>query len=305
MTRSRIALLLTLLLAPATPARGQSPAPDYHDYQALLNQYVTRLGGKGAPADTRFDYEQLYVDEKIWSRHFSDRLSRIHGELLSVKPADLAPADRTAWALNTYNFLVIERATLNLLVPQHRFQRYKTPDDMSTPEGPFFTPTFIPLEGRTLSLDQFERRYVFDDTTAVLQMRTRPADPRRCLAVCAGKLGWPPLPPRAFRGDSLEAQLDQAARTTLALPRFVTYAPRNGTLRLSDYLARHRVDFGGTVPGIIAFVERYGPNEVRKGIRKFAITEVGLFMQIDATLNQKERPKQAAPTAGPGQAPGL
>src|SRR5215471_11901628 len=126
--RSRViaTLLALVLLAPA----ARAAEPDYSGWSDLLHKYLVVLHTKGKPWDSRFDYEQLYVDEGIWTKHRSDALSALHTQLLSVDPTDMTPAERTAWAINAYNFLVIERMTLYLLVPGRKFMRYDSPQQL-------------------------------------------------------------------------------------------------------------------------------------------------------------------------------
>jgi hypothetical protein len=291
----RNVLATALLFAAPTLAQAQVQAPDYSHYQSLLDRYCIRLVVKGKPPDTRFDYEQLYVDEKIWTLHRSPWLDRVRADLLSVQPSSLSEHDRLAWAINTYNFLVIERATLHLLIPNQLFTRYKSVEDIRTPEGMFFLARVAQIEGRWYTLAEFERHFVYGDSTPILQPRTRAADPRIAMALCSGRLGDPPLAPRAFRGDSLEVQLDLASRTTLALPRYVRFIEANGTVAASGYLMQRLVDFGGTNEGVVPFLERYGPPDVSKGIHKRNVRNIAVFLPVDRTLNQYDRPKPKPP----------
>ena len=287
-------MLIALLLAvPATGAR--SAAPDCSEYQSLLDRYLVRVDPRAKETDTRFDYERLYVDERMFQQHRSPLLERIHAGLTDVHPAELAPAERLAWAINTYNFLVLERATQFLIAPGKKPVRQRAVEDMRSPAGGFFAAPVCMIDGRRYSLAEFERRFVYDDTTSVLEARAVATDPRRWLALCSGHLGDPPLAPRAYRADSLEAQLDAAARTALALPRFVRLHEDSHQLDLSDVIARRFVDFGGTIDGAIPFVERYAPPEVRKAIRKYPIRRVTLVMPADPALNQFPRAHANAP----------
>lgn len=294
MLRPLIAAVLLAVLATGAHAA----APDYSEYQSLLDRYLVRSDPRSRETDTRFDYERLYVDERIVQLRRSALLERVHAALLGVRPAELSPADRLAWAINTYNYLVLERATLRLLQPGKRLVRQRGVDDMRTSQGGFFTGPACDIDGRTYSLAEFERRFVLEDTTSVLEPRTSPRDPRRSLALCGGHIGDPPLATRAFRGDSLEAQLDAAARTTLAQERFVRFHEDSHRLDIGDYLAQRRVDLGGSVDAIIPFVERYGPSDVRKGIRKYQVKRVTMVMPTDTALNQWPRPR-SAPAANP------
>jgi hypothetical protein len=181
-------LALALLVSPAFAAE-----PDYSGWSDLLKKYVTVLHEKGKPWDSRFDYEQLYIDEGIWTKHRADGLAMLHTQLLSVAPSEMTPAERTAWAVNAYNFLVIERMTLYLLVPGRKFMRFDSPKQVNRDEGPFFAAPVAKVEGTNYSLTGFERRFVYGDTTADPVdnggiARDKPGDPRLAFALCKASL---------------------------------------------------------------------------------------------------------------------
>ena len=290
-----LAVLSIALLqaAAADPARAQGP--DYSGWQSLLDRYVVRLEGKNQPADTRFDYEQLYVDEGIWTKHRSERLELVHAQLFAVSPSALDDRERLTWAINAYNFLVIERATLLLLVPRRKFQRYDAVTQMSSADGSFFEAQVAQVEGRGYSMAEFERRFVYGDSTPMIEPRRVAADPRRMFALCRGSLGGPPLAPRAFRPESLEVQLDLATRTALAISRTASVDPASKKLLVSDYLGERLVDFGGTPAGVVPFVTKYGPPALRSAIKREKLTDVARFTPVDPLLNQFLRPKPPPP----------
>lgn len=293
--RARLAASLAVLaLLSAAPALAQ--APDYSGWQALLDRYLVRTGGgKSQPADTRFDYEQLYVDESIWSKKRSDRLDQVRAQLLAATPSALDGNARLAWAINTYNFLVVERATLLLLVPRRQFQRYESVDQMTSPDGMFFDAQVAKVEGRSYSMAEFERRFVYGDSTPVIEPRRLAGDPRLMFALCRGSIGGPPLAPRAFRPESLQAQLDQAARTALAHPRMAAPDVAAKKLLVCNYLGERLVDFGGSAAGILPFLEKHAPPALRSFIRREKVTGVTRFTPVDPKLNQFPRPKPTPP----------
>lgn len=296
-----VALVLSLSLLPSLALAQPAAKPNFTGWQTLLSRYCLALPGKATMQDTRFDYEQLYVDENIWTLHRSDRLSTIRSQLLGTPPSQFSPKDRMAWAINTYNFLVIEHATLHLLVPNRQFLRHRSVDDIVVEGTSFFVLPVVELEGRTWSIEQFARHYVYGDSTPLLESRAKGGDPRLSFALCPGYAGGPPLALRAFTGDSLEIQLDQAARRALSLPRFLTVDKTVGTVVASEHFNTHRADFGGTPNGAIPFLERYGPSEAKGVIKKFKLTGISRFGAVDAGMNQFERPKSAPkPTPAPG-----
>lgn len=285
---------------PTTP-----PAFDISGWQALLDKYCIRLGGKDGPLDTRFDYEQLYVDEKVWTLKRSDALNAVHAQLSTATPSTMTPSQRLAWAIDTYNFLVVERATMHLLVPARGFLRYSSVNQMITYEGPFFDAPVVSVEGRSYSLRQFQRTFAFGDTTSVEQRRTHPADPRIAFAMCPGAMGTAPLMPRAFLAESLDAQLDRAVRTALALPRTVRLEPPAGAMAVADWLNETRADYGAhPEQGQLEFLAKYGPRDVRDAIRRNPAMTVARYMPTDWQLNQFNRPKPTPIAPQGGEKPG-
>lgn len=294
------ATLAALALLSAAPALAQ--APDYSGWQALLDRYLIRTGGgKGQPAETRFDYEQLYVDEGIWSKKRSERLEQVHAQLFAVPASALDEPARIAWAINAYNFLVVERATLLLLVPRRQFQRYDSVEQMSSADGSFFLAQVAQVEGQGYSMTEFERRFVYGDTSHAIEPRRLAGDPRLMFALCRGSIGGPPLAPRAYRPESLDVQLDQAVRTALARPGMAGPDPSGKLLLVSNYLGERLVDFGGSSAGILPFLEKHGPPSLRAFLRKQKPADVTRFTLVDPKLNQFPRPKPAPPAPSPTQ----
>ena len=302
------ALLLALLAAAGLlPATARAVEPDYSGWQALLQKYLLVLQAKGQPKgqpwDSRFDYEQLFIDENIWTLHRADGLATIHTQLLSVSPSDMAPRERTAWAINAYNFLVIERLTLHLLVPGRKFMRYDSPKQVNNEDGTFFAAPVAKLDGQSYTLSGFERRFVYSDTAADpmsdgATARDTPGDPRIMCALSKGALCTGPLSRWAYRADSLEAQLDRAARLALALPAYLRLDVAGGTLAASNRFFDERADFGGPqTPALIPFVLKYGPADARQVIRTKKLVRPTIFFEPDWKLNQFDHPKPKLPGA--------
>jgi hypothetical protein len=127
---------------------------------------------------------------------------------------------------------------------------------------------------------------VCGDTTDARMPRGKAADPRWSLALSSGHLGDPPLAPQAYRGETLEAQLDAAARTALAQPRLLAWDDQARRLQFSAWFAPRAIDYPGSFD---PFVQRYGPPEVRKGLRsKGPITRGTL--PYDPKLSQASHP---------------
>jgi hypothetical protein len=104
----------------------------------------------------------------------------------------------------------------------------------------------VTVEGRGLSLDDIEHAI----------MRPGFKDPRVHYAVNCASFGCPNLMPRAWRAETLEADLDDAARAYINHPRGVTALP-SGTLRVSSIYRWFIEDFGGTDDGLRAHLRVY------------------------------------------------
>jgi hypothetical protein len=137
---------------PASPSPGgravpsAAPGPDFSSYQALLDDYLVVTSAPGASIDTRFDYERLYD-----ARDRNPRLDRIRADLLAVSPDSMAPGVRRAWAVNTYNFLVLETATRNLLIPMRGRTRYTDPREIRVQGAQFFKAPIVTIDSIVLS----------------------------------------------------------------------------------------------------------------------------------------------------------
>ena len=303
--RALAALLALALLA--APARAEEP--DYSGWSDLLQRYLKVLhgapagGGSGKPWDSRFDYEQLYIDEGIWTKRRADGLAMLHTQLLSVAPSEMTPAERTAWAINAYNFMVVERMTLYLLVPGRRFMRYDSPKQVNRDDGTFFAAAVANVEGKSYTLRGFERRFVYGDTTAdpadnALLPREQAGDPRLAFALCKASLCSGPLLPWVYRADSLEKQLDRATRMALALPAYVRADAKTGELAATNRFFDERADYGGNeLPGVVPFLKKYGSLATRQLITTHKLARVSRYFEPDWKLNQFNHPAPKLPGA--------
>ena len=298
------ALAIVLVAGPVLcTGTARAAEPDYSGWHDFLHKYLIVLHVKGKPWDSRFDYEQLFVDEGIWTKHRSDVLSALHTQLLSVDPSGMTPAERTAWAINAYNFLVIERMTLYLLVPGRKFMRFDSPKQVNRDDGSFFAANVANVQGTNYSLTGFERRFVYGDTTTDpadngLLPRSTPGDPRLAFAVCKASLCTGPLQPTVYQADSLEKQLDHATRTALALPAYVRADAKTGELAATNRFFEERCDYGGNeLPGVLPFLKKYGTLATRQLITARKLPRVSRYFEPDWKLNQYDRPKPKLPGA--------
>lgn len=283
-----------LAAAPDAPAAAPFPL-----YQALLDDHLVVTVPH--PLETRFDYVKLHDNLGRF-----ERLSRVRRELLAVSPAALAPAARRAWAINTYNFLVIEAVTHDLV--STRVSKYQMGDgwrgilnanvQQIRVEGvPLFQAPLVEIDGVAYSLDRFERTFVFDGWD-LKSDAPRPAalDPRPHFALVCAAQGCPPLRPRAYRADSLDAQLDAAVREALAHPNQLKWSPETGQLGASAIFEWYAADFGGPERAF-EFLVRYAPADVAPALAKREVKRIDRVLPWSWKLNYvppatKPRPQE-------------
>jgi len=113
-------------------------------------------------------------------------------------------------------------------------------------------------------------------------------DPRIHFAVNCASKSCAPLPPWAYDGDRIDAQLDERARAFLSDPLNVFV--RDGTLHLSRYFDWYGEDFtkAGWAPradSIPLFVAAYASAEVADAIRSRDGKIPVAFLEYDWSLN--------------------
>jgi len=231
--------------AASVPPYDPAPAA----YADLLGRYVVRLPVEGSEAfETRFDYAAFH--------EASDR-DEIRGTLrryfFSARPESLRSEARAAWAINAYNFFVIDRIMEDFL---------NADGDTLTSirdagEGGFsvFEKPWIHVAGRTYSLNEFEKHFLFQD---VDREGSVPAtlDPRFHFAVVCAARGCPPLWPVPFRAGTLDEQLDAATTNALGTPAHLVVRPDG--LHVSKIFEWYAADFGPS-GGIPAFLANHDP----------------------------------------------
>lgn len=221
------AALLGLIGLFASPALAQ--VPNHDPWQALLGTHV-RESPDGV---NRFDYRSL-------ANSPADRqaLDRYIASLEAAAPSRLSRADQFAYWANLYNAV-----TIDVVVERYPVRSIRDIKPNPLALGPWGVPR-VTVEGRRLSLDDIEHRI----------MRPTFNDPRVHYAVNCASIGCPNLQRQAFRGATLEAQLDAAARAFINHPRAVQVTPRG--LRLSSIYQWFRADFG-TEAQLRAHLQRY------------------------------------------------
>lgn len=221
MRRSMVLTMATILFAGVTARAGNE---DLHDpFDALLDVYVTDTG-------VRYD---------AWAEASEDvqALSRYVDELEAASPSDLDEPAALAYWINLYNATTVE------LVLSHY------PVDSIKDIGGFlrspWNKKLVVVEGEKLSLNAIENEII----------RERFADARIHFALNCASVGCPPLAREAYRGATLNDQLDAVCQRTLEDPRWVRI--EDDRLLVSKIFDWYRGDFEAEAGSVIAFIARY------------------------------------------------
>jgi len=201
-----------------------------------------------------------------WFREHRSGLDAYLKRVAEVKLASLARRHLEALLINTYNALTI-RSILD----------HPGVGSIREIDGVWDRSRHT-VGGHEVTLDQIEHNL----------LRPFFKDPRIHFVVNCASLSCAPLASLAYDGDSLEAQLEGAARRFMADPRQVRV--EDGTLHLSSYFKWYGTDFvsQGWSPRadtLAEFVERYAPPGTAAAIRAAGIPMKVEFLDYDWKLN--------------------
>ena len=227
-------------------AAGNAAADDEVAFDGLLQRYVSA----GADGVNRVDYGR-------WRATAADRtaLDEYIAGQARLAPSQMGkPAQFAYWA-NLYNAI-----TLKVILdayPVASIRDIKSAGVWLDPKaftGPWVAKR-VTVEGRTLSLDEIEH--------SILRVMFK--DPRVHYSVNCASYGCPNIGMKAWRSETLEADLDAAARAYINHPRGVS-AGKDGTLKVSSIYAWFKADFGGSDASLIVHFKRYAEPDLAKAL---------------------------------------
>jgi len=222
----------------ASPSWAQD---DLHaPWDIILEGYLV----PGADGVNRFDYDGLRADSEA-----REQLGAYIRTLESTPVSTLEPDAQFAFWANLYNAL-----TIRLIVDEapERSIRQIRPHLFSI--GPWGM-EITTVEGRSMSLDDIEHGVMRPQFEAALVH----------YAVNCASIGCPNLMERAWRAETLEVDLETAARAYVNHPRGVTVTQRG--LVVSRIYRWYREDFGASEDGMIAHLLDFAGPELAAQIR--------------------------------------
>ncbi|MDH1932811.1 DUF547 domain-containing protein [Pseudomonas sp. GD03696] len=212
-------LLLTLLLSLAGIAQASPFDHSHFQWSTLLAKHVTWIN-RGVASEA--DYLGFKQDEVALKRYLTN-LSNVTRDQYDGWSRE----QQLSFLINSYNAF-----TVKLIIEHYPVASIK---DIG---GLFSSPwkqAFIPLLGKTLTLDQLEH--------ALIQAPGKFDDPRIHFAVNCASVGCPALRPRAFVASRLHAQLEDSQRRFLSDRSRNRFDSERGVYQISKIFDWYGEDF--------------------------------------------------------------
>lgn len=258
----RLAIAIAIGLVWSPQGVAQKANDPNAAYDALLKRYVS----VDTDGINRVDYAR-------WNKSGEDRkvLDAYITELSALKPSAMSRDQAMAYWGNLYNAITLKVILDKYPVASIRDIKGDSWFDFKSYIGPWRQER-VTVEGKKLSLDNIEHDI----------MRPTFKDPRVHYVVNCASIGCPNLMNRAWRAETLTADLDAAAKAFINNPRGVTVLPSGG-LKVSSIYSWFAVDFGGDDASLVAHFKKYAQPEL--AARLTAATKVETHA-YDWTLNQ-------------------
>lgn len=255
----RSGLLVVLLLVWVTPVRAQSF--DHAAFDGVLRAHVVHGG---------VDYKALQADRGALDVYVA-RLGTVSEQAFRK----WARAEQVAFLINAYNAIVMQQ-----VIDDYPIARSPNPAALVRPANSvwqidgFFNQLKHRLLGSELTLDAIEHEW----------LRAKLKEPRIHFALVCAARSCPPLRAEAYRGNRLEQQLDDQARS------FLNDRERNrfgsDDADLSEIFKWFGDDFGGE-KGLRTYLGKYLNPELAKRVKdgSYKIR----YVEYDWTLNDVAR----------------
>ena len=254
----RFLILLALIFA-SRPLRAQTF--DHSQFDVVLRVHASNGG---------IDYARLRADRAEIDQYIA-KLGTVSLTSFSSWPR----AERIAFLINAYNAIVLQQ-----VIDDYPITRSTKPAALLRPANSvwqidgFFSDLKHRVLGRDMTLDQIEHEW----------LRAKLKEPRIHFALVCAARSCPPLRNEAYRGDRVEAQLDEQARAFLNDRERNKFT--NEGAQLSEIFKWFADDFGGE-RGLRVYLGRYLNPSLAARIRNndYQID----YIEYDWTLNDVAR----------------
>jgi hypothetical protein len=180
----------------------------------------------------------------------------------------MSALEAIAFWSNLYNAVTLEVVLEHYPVQSIRDIR-ASGSDAEGRIGPW-TMDRVTVEGRRLSLNAIEHDI----------LRREFADPRIHYAINCASASCPNLPPRAWRADSLDLALDDAARSYINHERGIRILP-SGQVEASSIFKWYAGDFGDREASILAHQAQYAQGPLADALTRRLLPRHVLFRKTD------------------------
>jgi len=203
-----------------------------------------------------------YIDYKNWSKEH-DGLDEYAEFLKTVELDSLSENEFKALLINAYNAGMIRLIIQNYPI-----------------EGVFdivpevFEQKTINIGGRMLSLDDIEHNYL-----------RKTGDCRIHFAIVCGSKGCPDLSSEIYKAESLEEQLDAAARKYLSQSKGMVIERESSVVLLSMVFKWFGPDFGEIEAERLEVLSQYLPDDQAGFVRENIETVMLRYIEFDWSLN--------------------
>lgn len=227
---------------------------DHAPWDALLKQHVNAIG--------EVDYAALQRARAPLDAYVAALAAQSPDSHPEAFPAR---AEQLAYWINAYNALTVKG-----VVDAYPMRSVL---DLGRNFG-FFSRKDYTLGGRRLSLQDLENTII----------RGRYGEPRIHFAIVCASVSCPLLLRNAYTGANLEAQLDHAARTSMAQARTVTIDAASRSVKLTMLFNWYAKDFGGRA-AVLRFVRRHLPSERQQDLDVLGAHPRVKYVEYDWSVN--------------------
>ncbi|MBX3733460.1 MAG: DUF547 domain-containing protein [Verrucomicrobiae bacterium] len=244
--------MISLLLTLAGPLWAHGFDADHERFARVLAATVTTHGVNYAALKASPAALDAYLDE-----------------LAALPAAEFAGwprMERLALLINLYN-----ATTLRVIRDRYPIRSIRS---IGLLPGAAWRELDVRFGGQMMSLSHLENRV----------LRPEYGEPRIHFALVCAARGCPPLRTEPFRGNDLEDQLDDQARTFLAIPFKNRFDARDNTLWLSPIFKWYKTDFTAEGGSLADYVRRYLPADQAEALGRASKVRVR-HTDYDWTLN--------------------